>query len=44
MLYNHVCDGERDCTDGSDEDECSVACESGEETTLHTGSLSQHAL
>lgn len=45
VLYNHVCDGENDCEDGSDEDECSVVCESGEETTWqHPGSHSQHAL
>lgn len=33
VLYNHMCDGEHDCNDGSDEDECSHECESGEETT-----------
>ncbi|XP_037632667.1 very low-density lipoprotein receptor isoform X1 [Sebastes umbrosus] len=27
VLYNHVCDGEADCGDGSDEEECSSACE-----------------
>lgn len=29
VLYNHVCDGEADCRDGSDEEECSLACETG---------------
>lgn len=29
VLYNHVCDGEADCRDGSDEDECSSVCEIG---------------
>ena len=27
VLYSHICDGERDCKDGSDEDECSTTCQ-----------------
>ncbi|XP_041644277.1 very low-density lipoprotein receptor-like [Cheilinus undulatus] len=26
VLFRHVCDGEPDCTDGSDEEECSTGC------------------
>lgn len=29
VLYNHVCDGEADCRDGSDEEECLSVCETG---------------
>uniref|UniRef100_A0A8D3C0A7 EGF-like domain-containing protein n=1 Tax=Scophthalmus maximus TaxID=52904 RepID=A0A8D3C0A7_SCOMX len=29
VLYNHVCDGEVDCSDGSDEGDCALACGTG---------------
>ncbi len=29
VLYNHVCDGEADCRDGSDEEDCLSSCETG---------------
>lgn len=28
--HSHVCDGEKDCADGSDEEECSTECSAGE--------------
>ncbi|XP_051537274.1 low-density lipoprotein receptor-related protein 2-like [Myxocyprinus asiaticus] len=35
VLYNHLCDGEQDCKDGSDEDECSVECEPSQFQCAH---------
>ncbi|KAM7391483.1 hypothetical protein PAMP_022171 [Pampus punctatissimus] len=35
VLYNHVCDGEADCRDGSDEDECLSACETDQFQCAH---------
>uniref|UniRef100_A0A3B4AFS8 Uncharacterized protein n=1 Tax=Periophthalmus magnuspinnatus TaxID=409849 RepID=A0A3B4AFS8_9GOBI len=29
VMYNHVCDGEVDCKDGSDEEDCATDCKSG---------------
>lgn len=30
ILHDHMCDGEPDCRDGSDEDECPLACDTGD--------------
>ncbi|CAK6950498.1 Hypothetical predicted protein [Scomber scombrus] len=35
VLYNHVCDGEADCKDGSDEEECLLECETDQFQCAH---------
>ncbi|XP_062414865.1 low-density lipoprotein receptor-related protein 2-like isoform X2 [Pungitius pungitius] len=35
VMYSHVCDGERDCQDGSDEEGCVAQCEAGEFHCAH---------
>ncbi|XP_041720534.1 low-density lipoprotein receptor-related protein 1B isoform X1 [Coregonus clupeaformis] len=35
VLYSHVCDGEADCNDGSDEEACSLECESDQFQCAH---------
>ena len=29
VMYSHVCDGEKDCKDGSDEEGCAAQCKAG---------------
>lgn len=29
VLYSHICDGDVDCRDGSDEDDCASECPTG---------------
>ncbi|XP_054466107.1 low-density lipoprotein receptor-related protein 2 [Anoplopoma fimbria] len=35
VLYNHLCDGEADCKDGSDEGECTSTCETDQFQCAH---------
>ncbi|CAL8297111.1 unnamed protein product [Gadus morhua 'NCC'] len=35
VLYSHICDGELDCKDGSDEDECSTTCQTTQFQCAH---------
>ncbi|KAM3611767.1 uncharacterized protein V6R79_023929 [Siganus canaliculatus] len=35
VLYDHVCDGEADCKDGSDEEECTQTCEKDQFQCAH---------
>ncbi|XP_038589287.1 low-density lipoprotein receptor-related protein 2 isoform X3 [Micropterus salmoides] len=35
VMYSHVCDGEADCQDGSDEEECATLCKADEFLCAH---------
>ncbi|XP_042080735.1 low-density lipoprotein receptor-related protein 2 isoform X3 [Haplochromis burtoni] len=35
VMYSHLCDGEKDCKDGSDEEGCAIQCKAGEFQCSH---------